>query len=146
MLANAIFSPLAFDIAPQKVLLRAYTARPWDVSLGLGAGAAASRAGRHDEAIALLADLVKRLPYASNAAIALADGLLLAGRKEEAYQVVLDAAERRTDPQILVALVAVAGQSGRYGEAAGILEQIGRATNDPKTLEIAAKLRERAGQ
>lgn len=122
---------------------RAAAARPWDGSLGIARGAALGRVGRHDEAIAGLASLSTRRRYDSEVAIAHADALLLAGKPELAYKVVLDAAERRMDARLMVALMAVATQVGRFAEAADILEQIGRTTGDPKALELAARLRAR---
>lgn len=124
-------------------LAKATAARPWDGSLGVAHGAALSRAGRHDEAIAALSRLADRRRYDSEVAIAHADALLAAGKPEVAYQVVLQAAERRMDPRLMVALMAVATQTGRFAEAAGILEEIGTTTGNASALELAAKLRAR---
>ena len=132
------------DAAP--LLTRASRARPWDAGLALAAGGALSGAGRHEEAIRWLSDLEKRLQYDSRSSIALADALLRNGDAEAAYQVVLAATERKTDPQILVALMTMAAQSGRYDEAASMLEEIGRKMGNPKALELASKLRAKAGQ
>lgn len=128
------------------LLVKASRARPWDESLARAAGTALSKAGRHDEAVPWLRDLSAKLPYVTPVSIALADALLLAGDVEAAYQVTLAAAERKTDPQVLVALMTLAAQSGRYDEAAEMLEEIGRSTNDPRAIDLAAKLRAKAEQ
>lgn len=123
---------------------KASAARPWDGSLGLAYGQALTKGGEHDKAIATLKVLSQRRLYDTDMAIAHADALLAARQPEAAYQVVLAAAELQTDSKIIVALVAVATQVGRYDEAAEILEEIGRSTNNASALDLARKLREKA--
>ncbi|MEZ4320064.1 MAG: tetratricopeptide repeat protein [Myxococcota bacterium] len=125
-------------------LEKAVRARPWDASLGIAWGRALSGAKQHDQAIAAMKALSERRRYDSDAQIAYADALLAAGQAEAAYQVVLDAAERRTDDKLLVALMAVATQTGRFAEAADIVEQIAVATKDPRARALAEQLRAKA--
>ncbi|MCB9673690.1 MAG: tetratricopeptide repeat protein [Alphaproteobacteria bacterium] len=125
-------------------LAKAVAARQWDGSLGIAFGRALTAAGRHDEAITAMAALSSHRRFDSDVAIAHADALLAAGRAEEAYQVVLGAAERRMDDKLVIALMAVATQTGRYAEAADIVEQIAIATKDPKARDLAARLRAKA--
>jgi hypothetical protein len=81
--------------------------------------------------VSVLSKLSARRRYDSDVAVAHADALLLARKPELAYQVVLDAAERRMDTRLMIALMAVATQVGKYGEAADILEEIGRVVERP---------------
>ncbi len=125
-------------------LVKASRARPWDASLGIALTRAFTLSGDHAGAVAASKALSDSRPYDSEAAIAHADALLAAGRPEAAYQVVLAAAERRMDDKLVVALMVMATQSGRFGEAADIMEQIAETTGDSKAHELAAQLRAKA--
>jgi tetratricopeptide (TPR) repeat protein len=125
-------------------LIQASRARAWDGSLGIALARALTGSGDHEGAVAASKALSEARPYDSEASIAHADALLAAGNPEAAYQVVLAAAERRMDDKLVVALMAAAAQSGRFAEAAEIMEQIAEATGDSRAKELAAKLRAKA--
>jgi len=125
-------------------LEQAITARPWDGSLGVAYGRALSAVGRHEQAAKAMKLFAERRLYDSDATIAYADALLAAGKPEAAYQVVLAASERRMDERLVVALMAAATQTGRYGEAADILDQISVATKNPAVHDLAERLRAKA--
>ena len=48
------------------------------------------------------------------------------------------------DEKLVVALMAAAAQSGRYGEAAEIMQQIADETGNSRAHELAAMLRAKA--
>lgn len=131
-------------VAAAEFLKRAFAKRPWDAGLGRSTGIEIAKAGDSEVAVQLLAGLHQRMPYTTEVTIALADALLLAGERERAYQVILGAAEKKTDEQLIVALVAAATQVGRFEEAADILEEIGRDGANQGALTLAARLREKA--
>ncbi len=131
------------DVARQW-LERAWDARPWDAALALGLGQTYKQLGEKDGARRVLAEAWSVHAWDARVALAYAQALLDAGDAEGAYNVIREAARRIPDPQLGVALVSSAVAAGRYGEAAAIVEDLGRKTNNQSLLDSAAKLRQQA--
>jgi tetratricopeptide (TPR) repeat protein len=137
---------LANGRAPEakRWLEAASIAHPWDEGLALAAGNAAIGAGDVAWAVPFLGAAVTRCPYDAPLALALANAQSKAGDREAAYQTLSAAAKRLPDGRIVVALAAAAKDSGRFAEAADIVEALAVRLDRKSLHDLAAKLRAEA--
>ena len=63
------------------------------------------------------------------------------GESLAAYKVLREAFKRRPDGRVLVSLIAATRDVGRYGEAAELLESLGKQTGSQVLLDEASKMR-----
>jgi tetratricopeptide (TPR) repeat protein len=125
-------------------LERAYDVRPWDPALALALGQVYRKTADHPAAQRVLAEAWAAHPWDADVAIAYAQAQLDAGDAEGAYRTIREAAQRIPDPKLGVAFVTSATAAGHFGEAATILENLGKQTGRQTLLDEAAQLRARA--
>lgn len=119
----------------------ASVARAWDPGLALAAGNAALASGDAAWAAAFLASAERRFPYDAQIVVALANAQSKAGNREAAYQTLSAATRRLPDGRLVVALAAAAKDTGRYAEAADIVDALATRLDRKSLHDLAAKLR-----
>jgi len=126
------------------LLVGAAKGRPTDASLAVSAASAEAGSGKSADAVARPAAASETWPYDVRVALTRAQVLSAAGDSEGAYVVLKEAARRRPDGRLILALVGAAKDTGRYGEAANILDEIARQTGNPQWSDLAYKVRSSA--
>lgn len=123
-------------------LEKAARARPDDSSLAVAAAMAIAGDGALAEARKRMAAASVQWPYDARIALTYAKLLSDAGEPEAAYDVLKEAVARLPDGRIVLALAAAAKDTGRYAEAADLLDEVGRQTGNATFTDLARKLRE----
>jgi thioredoxin-like negative regulator of GroEL len=116
----------------------------WDAGLALAAGNAAIGSGDAAWAVPFLGASVSRCPYDAPLILALATAQSKTGDREGAYRTLSAAVKRLPDGRLVVALAAAAKDSGRFAEAADIVEALATRLDRPSLHDLAAKLRAQA--
>jgi tetratricopeptide (TPR) repeat protein len=122
-------------------LRKAQERRPRDISVLVALGQALALAGEVEVGIDVLQKGFARFPYEPRVTLAYAEVLANKGEVLAAYEVLREAFQRRPDGRVLVSLIAATRDVGRYGEAASLLEKLGKQTGSTVLLEEASKLR-----
>jgi tetratricopeptide (TPR) repeat protein len=122
-------------------LVAAAKARPTDASLAVAAGQAEAASGQVEAAKTRLAAAAEKWPYDVRVALAKAQVQSASGDTEGAYFTLREFAKRVPDGRVVLALVAAAKDTGRYGEAARILDDIAAQTGEPAWSDLADKVR-----
>ena len=132
--AQAAYGLLLMNIGEaglaKKHLSKAHDARPEDASLAMALAMSAAGTGDVSTAKKVLKQAVADHPYDDRVAMTYARVLSDAGELDAAYAVLADAVERIPDPRLVLALAAAAKDAGRPGEAARLLEELGRQTGN----------------
>jgi tetratricopeptide (TPR) repeat protein len=115
--------------------------RPDDASLCMAAAMAAADSGDGRGAMQRMATASDRWPYDTRVALTRAQILSRNGELETAYLVLREALARAPEIRVALALAAAARDTGRFGEAASILEEMGRLMGDARFAEVASRLR-----
>jgi predicted Zn-dependent protease len=123
------------------LLALAWEARSWDVSLGLALSRALETSGQSAGALELLSGLAATQPFDLRVGRTFAQALIDRGLNEEAYTFIRNRLARVPDPQLGIALIAAAMATGRNAEAAKMVDDIARQTDNTALLEAAARLR-----
>jgi len=124
-------------VAPLKV---AYESRGEDVALGLAYAVALAEGSDPGAGGIVLLELEERFPYEAGPPMALAQLLMNLGEPGRAYAVLLEATKRMPEPQLVLAMAAMAQAAGRPAEAAEALTELGRRTGDPRFDQAARQL------
>lgn len=130
-----------FPVEATPLLAKAWEARRWDVSLGLALADALTGSGQIAAGQEMLRGLAETQPFDLRVGQRYAQALLDAGDHEQAYTFARKRLKRVPDPQLGVALVAAALATGRTAEAAAIIEDIARQTDNAALMEAARRLR-----
>jgi tetratricopeptide (TPR) repeat protein len=123
-------------------LRKARKNRPTDVSVAVALGQAQIMSGDLTGGMSTFQVTYSKFPYDARAALAYAEALANNRESLAAYKVLLEAFRRKPDGRVLVSLIAAARDVGRYGEAADMLESLGKQAGSQVLLDEAVKLRE----
>ena len=122
------------------LLNSAYSARPWDVELGVSAGMAAANATGINTGVTALGAVADAHPTELAPVMALVTLLSQAGRPDMAYQVLSRAVSRYPHPTLILSKAAAAQDLGRKAEAAALLRELEELTGDSKYGSMAKEL------
>jgi tetratricopeptide (TPR) repeat protein len=120
---------------------KAQQARPRDISVLVALGQALVQTGEVEPGIDVLQKGFARFPYEPRVTLAYAEVLANKGEVLAAYEVLSEAFRRRPDGRVLISLIAATRDVGRYGEAATLLETLGKQTGSQVLLDEASKMR-----
>jgi len=126
------------------LLAAAVAARPEDPSLVIGNAQALAKTGNKADARKQLAAAYKKWPLDARVALAFAQVVSDSGDREEAYFILKEASTRLPDGRVVIALVAAATDTGRFTEAADLLDSLYIQTQNDTFKDLATKLRAKA--